>query len=226
MRRKTPIGALFEGLVAGAIGAGVQSLFFRATAKIAPNAPEHAFEPPEWQQAHESELQTVARRAVEQLAQRGPLEARDKERLGQVVHYGFGAAWGGLYGLLRASYPRLWSVPGVAGFSLGVWIAGDNLIVPALKLAAWPQRYPLKSHAYAVAAHLAYGAGVAATLEAVDHADLLPLVAALALVKGRAAGERAIELAARTRALVPRQVIESSRHFAEALARRARDLTH
>ncbi len=226
MRRKTPIGALFEGLVAGAIGAGVQSLFFRATTKITPKTPADAFEPPEWQQAHESALETVARRAVEQLAQRGPLVARDKERLGQVVHYGFGAAWGGLYGLLRASYPRLWSASGVAGFSLGVWIAGDNLIVPALKLAAWPQRYPLKSHAYAVAAHLAYGAGVAATLEAVDHADLLPLVAALALVKGRAAGERAIELAARTRALVPRQVIESSRHFAEALARRARDLTH
>lgn len=225
MRRKTPIGALFEGLVAGAIGAGAQSLFFRATSKLTPKPPADAFEPPEWQQAHESALETTARRAVEQLAQRGPLEARDKERLGQVVHYGFGAAWGGLYGLLRASYPRLRRPSGVLGFAVGVWMVGDNVILPAFKLAAWPHRYPPKSHAYALAAHLAYGAGVAATLEAIDHADLLPLLAALALVKGRAAGERAIELAARSRALVPRDVIESSRHFAAAIARRARDLT-
>ncbi len=226
MRRKTPIGALLEGLVAGAVGAGVQSLFFRATSRITPKPPARAFAPPEAEQANESALETVARRAVEELAQRGPLAARDKQRLGQAVHYGFGAAWGGLYGLLRASYPRLWSPSGVAAFSLGVWMMGDNLILPAFKLAAWPHRYPLRSHAYAVAAHLAYGAGVAATLEAVDHADLVPLALALALIKGRAAGERAIGLAARSRALVPRAVIESSRHFAAAIARRARDLTH
>lgn len=225
MRRKTPIGALFEGLVAGAVGAGLQSLFFRATAKITPKPPADAFTPPEWEQAHESALETVARRAVEKLAQRGPLDAADKKRAGQVVHYGFGAAWGGLYGLLRASYPRLWSPSGIAGLSLGVWMLGDNVILPGFKLAAWPHRYPLRSHAYAIAAHLVYGAGVAATLEAADHADLVPLIAALALVRGRAAGERAIELAARSRALVPREVIESSRHFAEAIARRARDLT-
>jgi len=34
LRRKTPIRALVEGIIAGAIGAGVQSLFFRATAKV------------------------------------------------------------------------------------------------------------------------------------------------------------------------------------------------
>ena len=225
MRRKTPIGALFEGLVAGAVGAGLQSLFFRATAKVAPKPPADAFTPPEREQRNESALETVARRAVEKLAQRGPLDEADKKRAGNAVHYGFGAAWGGLYGLLRASYPRLWGPSGIAGFSLGVWMLSDNIILPGFKLAAWPHRYPLKSHAYAMAAHLVYGAGVAATLEAVDHADLVPLVAALAVVRGRAAGERAIELAARSRALVPRDVIESSRHFAHAIARRARDLT-
>jgi hypothetical protein len=203
----------------------MQSLFFRVTAKLTPKTPAGAFTPPEREQQNESALETVARRAVEKLAQRGPLDAADKQRAAQVVHYGFGAAWGGLYGLLRASYPRLWSPAGIAELSLGVWMVGDNVILPAFKLAAWPHRYPLRSHAYALAAHLAYGAGVAATLEVIDHAELVPLVAALALVRGRAAGERAIELAARSRALVPRDVIESSRHFAEAIARRARDLT-
>jgi len=224
MRRKTPIGALLEGLAAGAIGAAVQELFFRATARITPKSAPDTFSPPEWQQAHETALETTARRSVEQLAQRGPLDAAAKHRLGDVVHYGVGAAWGGLYGLLRASYRRLWSPSGVVAFSLGVWMLGDNLLLPALRLAAWPQRYPLRVHAYAVAAHLAYGAGVAATLEAVDHADLVPVVLAAAVVEGRAVGERAAELARRSRALVPRDLIESSRHFAQAIGRRARDL--
>ena len=224
MRRKTPIRALLEGVVAGVVGAGVQTLFFRATAKLAPAPPKQAFRPPEPQQADEDALQTVARRAVEGLAQRGPLDARDKERAGQIVHYGFGAAWGGLYGLLRASYPRLWSASGIGGFALGVWVLSDNVILPGFKLAAWPHRYPLRSHAYALAAHLAYGGGVAATLAAVDHAKLLPLAAALVVAKGRAAGEQAIELA-RSRALVPREALAASRHLASLIARRARDLT-
>jgi hypothetical protein len=217
MRRKTPIRAWVEGMIAGAIGAGVQTLFFRATSKLAPPTPKGAFEPPEPEQADESELETVARRLVEELAQRGPLDEPTKRRLGQAVHYGFGAAWGGMYGLLRASYPRLGGVSGAAGFGVAVWMASDNLILPALKLAAWPHHYPLRSHAYAVAAHLAYGAGVGLTLAAEDRAAILPLVAAFVIARGR---ERV-----RERALVPRQLVEAPRHLAAAIARRARDVS-
>jgi len=222
MRRKTPIRALVEGIIAGAVGAGVQSLFFRATSRITPKPPEGAFDPPEPEQAGESALETVARRVVEDLAQRGPLDAERKARLGNVMHYGFGAAWGGLYGILRASYPRLWRPSGVAAFSLGVWALSDNLILPAFKLSAWPHRYPLRSHGYAAAAHLVYGAGVAGTLVASDVAPLLPIVAAFALARGRAVGDKALELA-RSRAIVPRELIKAPRHLAAAIARRARD---
>ena len=114
MRRKTPIRALVEGIIAGAVGAGVQSLFFRATSSLAPPPAKDAFDPPEAEQADESALETVGRRLVEDLAQRGPLDEQEKARIGNVVHYGFGAAWGGLFGLLRASYPRLWRPSGVA----------------------------------------------------------------------------------------------------------------
>jgi hypothetical protein len=222
MRRKTPFGALIEGIIAGAVGAGVQSLFFRATADLAPAPPKGAFDPPEAEQANENALETVARRLVEDLAQRGPLDEKDKARIGNGIHYGFGAAWGGLYGLLRASYPRLWRPSGVAAFSIGVWLLGDNVILPLFNVAAWPHRYPLRSHAYAVAAHLAYGAGVAATLAVEDGAPAIPLVAAFALTRGRALGERALELA-RSRAIVPRDLVEGPRHLAAAIARRARD---
>jgi hypothetical protein len=222
-RRKSPIRTLAEGILAGAIGAGVQTLFFRATARIAPKPPKDAFVPPDREQAGETELETTARRFVEGMARRGPLDERTKKRLGALVHYGIGARWGVLFNLLRGRFPRLWSVPGVAGFSATVWIVDDNVLLPAFKLAAWPQHYPLRSHAYAIAAHLVYGAGVAGALLAADHGELVPVVAALALARGRSAGERAIE---RTRAIVPRDVIEGPRHLAAAIARRARDLNN
>lgn len=223
-RRKTPVRALLEGLAAGAIGAGAQSLYFRLTERITPKAPEEAFDPPEGEQAQESALETTARRLVEGLAQRGPLDARQKERIGEVVHYGFGAAWGGIYGLVRASYPRAWSVRGIAGFAIGVWMLGDNLLLPALRLAGWPQRYPVGVHAHALGAHAAYGAGVALGLAAIDRAPLVPLVAAFALARGRRAGRR-VAAAMEGHALVPREVVEAPRHLARALARRARDLS-
>jgi hypothetical protein len=220
MRRKTPVRALLEGIVAGVVGAGVQSLFFRLTERIAPKTPKNLFTPPEPQQAKESAQETVARRLVEGLAQRGPLDARDKARAGELVHYGFGAAWGAIYGLARASYPRVWSPAGVAEFSLAVWLVGDNLLLAALKLAAPPQRYSLGTHAYAAAAHLVYGAGIAATLFAADHVDV-PLIGGMALA-GRLRRTLA-RGARRSQALVPRDLIEGPRHLAAAIARRARD---
>ena len=233
MRRKTPVRALLEGIVAGAIGAGVQSLFFRATAKIAPKPPKDAFRAPEPEQANENALETTARRLVEDLAQRGPLDETQKARLGEAVHYGFGAGWGGLYGLVRASYPRAWSAGGVGAFSLAVWMLGDNVLLPAFRLAGLPHRYPVRSHAYAAAAHLAYGAGTALALLAADSAPLVPVVAALAWTRGRGAGRRAkrtVRAAVgrareRSEALVPAALVEAPRHLARALARRARDLS-
>jgi hypothetical protein len=220
MRRKTPVRALLEGIVAGVAGAGVQSLFFRLSGRFAPRPPKGVFTPPEPQQAKESALETTARRLVEGLAHRGPLDERGKARAAEAVHYGFGAAWGGLYGLVRASYPRAWSPSGVAGFSLAVWMLGDNLMLPAFRLAAPPQRYPIDTHAYAIAAHLAYGAGVGATLVVADRIDV-PLILGAALA-GRV-GRRLARGVRRSRALVPRELVERPRHLAAAIARRARD---
>ena len=221
MRRRTPIAALLEGLIAGAIGAGVQTLFFRATRSITPPSPPDAFRPPKPQAAKETQTEMVARRLVEGLAQRGPLSEQAKKRGAELVHYGFGAGWGALYGLLRESYPSMRRPSGVLGFSAAVWLLGDNLLLPVIRVAGWPHRYPLKTHAYALAAHLAYGAGVAGTLTVLDHGDLALLCAGAVSSRGRSFGRRAI---ARSRALVPRSTLEGARRLAEALARRAHDL--
>jgi hypothetical protein len=153
----SPLAVLAFGVVAGAIGSLVQNVFFAATKGVAPQSPKNAFSPPEPEQQGEMPTQTIARRFVEGMMQR---RLTQKERGAQVVHIAFGAAWGGLYGLGFESSRRLRGALGAAAFSGLVWVASDNLILPAFKLAAPPNAYPPRTHAYAFAAHLAYGGAV------------------------------------------------------------------
>jgi hypothetical protein len=160
-RRKapSPLGALARGLIAGAIGAGAQSLFFAATRRWMPEKtslpPE--LDRPEAEAKGENLLATVARRTVEGLMQRGPLTSEGKTAAASAVHYLFGAAWGGLYALCRESFrtsPLL--------FGAGVWMASDNVLLPAFRVSAWPQHYSFKEHHYALHAHFVYGLSTAA----------------------------------------------------------------
>jgi len=156
MRRKapTPLGALARGLLAGAIGAGAQSLFFALTKKRQPEPTKlpPALGKPEPEAKDETSLQTVARRLVDDMMQRGPIDEERKSRLATGIHVLFGALWGGLYGLARESFripPQL--------FGSLVWMASDNLLLPAFRLAGWPQHYKPSEHRYAMQAHLVYG---------------------------------------------------------------------
>ncbi len=180
MARISPIAAFGRGLLAGAVGSFAQDLFFTATAKLAPPPVPDAFDPPEVAQTVEQPTQTVARRVVEEFMYRGPLE--DRERGGRIVHYVFGAAWGGLYGIVRGSTRSLRGplgvLGGVLGFSTLVWVASDNVLLPAFRLAAWPQHYPARNHAYALAAHVVYGTAVWATFEALGVSAWAPALAA------------------------------------------------
>ena len=161
----TPLGALFKGMVAGAIGAYAQNVFFKHTAKLAPPTPEGAFTPPEEEQKSEIGLETTARRLAEGMMKRGPLTDAQKRRGAKIVHYAFGAMWGGLYGLTRETLPAARHPLGVAAYSAAVWMLADNVLLPIFRLGALPQKYPLKTHAYALAAHFAYGAGTASSYE-------------------------------------------------------------
>jgi hypothetical protein len=174
LRRKapSPLGAVVRGMVAGAAGAGAQSLFFLATRKWAPEPTKlpRALQKPEPEAQEESSLQTVARRAVQDLMRRGPVSDAGKARAGSVVHYLFGAMWGGVYGLCRESF-RTSSLL----FGAGVWLASDNLILPAFRVAAWPQHYSLKEHHYALQAHFAYGLSTAAAYAVLRDLGPLPV---------------------------------------------------
>jgi hypothetical protein len=181
LRRKapTPLGAFVRGLAAGAIGAAGQSLFFAATRRWAPTPTKlpRQLRKPEQKAQSESSVQTVARRAVEGLMKRGPLEEADKARAGTAVHYIFGSLWGGVYALCRESFrtsPTL--------FGATVWAASDNLLLPAFRVAAWPQHYSLEEHHYALQAHFAYGLATASAYALLRDLGPVPLKVLPALV--------------------------------------------
>lgn len=162
----TPLGALVRGFVAGLAGSAAQDVFFAATKSITPGQPKHAFDPPEVQQLSEQPTETVARRLAEGLAARHSLPPDAKRVAGRAVHYGFGGSWGAVYGLVRESLPLPQGAVSGATFGAGVWLVSDNAILPAFRLAGGPQRYPLKNHAYAIAAHVVYGVVVQGVYEA------------------------------------------------------------
>lgn len=176
MGLRSPLGAFFAGCAAGFAGALAQSLFFAQTRKIAPAPPAEAFVPVEPEQRQEMPTQTVARRVTEQPAQRGPLE--HGARAAQAVHLAFGTGWGGLYGLAAGTLPRLGTLKAGLGFGMVVWLVSDDVLLPVFRLSAWPHRYPIQSHLYAIAAHAVYGAVVASTFAALGRAAT-PATAAL-----------------------------------------------
>ena len=159
-----PLVLLGEGLLAGIAGtAAMTAAQTRLIPKLPlPQGPEPR-KKPRWPDEPEAKdepaTETTARRIVEGLARR-PLTPAQKKRAGNLVHFAFGAAWGGVLALARQR-PRLRD--GLL-FGTVVWMLSDNGLLPLLRIASVPTRYPLGVHAKALFAHLVYGVGTAAAL--------------------------------------------------------------
>jgi hypothetical protein len=97
------------------------------------------------------------------------LDKNEKETAGAVVHYAFGAAMGGVYGIAAEVAPEVSAGLGVP-FGAVFWLAADEVTVPLLGLAKPPTEYPLSTHAYALASHLVYGLTAEAVRRAVRNA--------------------------------------------------------
>ncbi len=80
----------------------------------------------------------------------------EKKVAGPAVHYGYGAMVGALYGGLSELVPTV-------GIGLGIpyatilFLAGDEIAVPALGLSKPPSKTPAEDHASALATHFVYG---------------------------------------------------------------------
>lgn len=80
----------------------------------------------------------------------------EKKTAGPAVHYAMGAVSGGIYGAVSELLPAARWGAGLP-FGAAVWLAADEIALPALGLSKSPGEYPAAVHAKALASHLVYG---------------------------------------------------------------------
>lgn len=90
-------------------------------------------------------------------------ESLDKAGLG--LHHGLAVCWAPLYGILRHQ-ARLGAPAAALATGVAMSVIADEGLTPLLGFSAPNRAYPLVTHLRGVAAHLVFGAAVAAASEA------------------------------------------------------------
>jgi uncharacterized membrane protein YagU involved in acid resistance len=151
VRQRVALASIAGGLVGGLLGAGVMSAGHAViTSFTGKDAPPPASEPKE----EDSTIKVATR--VSELVRDRPLAESEKPLAGHLVHYGFGASMGLLYGAAAAATPLVTVGAGTA-FGAAVWLGAHAVVVPVLGLARSPLREPPGKEALELVLHLAYG---------------------------------------------------------------------
>jgi len=85
------------------------------------------------------------------------LTPQEKKIAGPMVHYSFGTKMGGVYGAIAESSDAV-ATPAGLPFGAALWLAADELTIPALGLSRPITEYPLSTHLYGLTAHLVWAA--------------------------------------------------------------------
>ena len=83
------------------------------------------------------------------------LDKEAKQKYGMAIHWGYGIVWGGVFGALRDRVPLVGSAGGMT-FGLGLWLIGDELMMPVMKLSPPSTEFPWQNHARAAVNHFVY----------------------------------------------------------------------
>ena len=164
-RRRQSVGkGVAAGVVGGLVASWAMSQFLAAVKKLKSRGEEperaepHAGERPEQAEpkADEAPATIQVATAVTRQVLRRELQGERLGAAGEVVHYVFGAAVGGLYGAAAEVWPEARLGSG-AVFGALLWLAADEIGVPALKFSKGPVEYPVSVHASGLGAHIVYG---------------------------------------------------------------------
>lgn len=146
---------LVAGLVATKVYGFAQQAFYRPMPRSVRRQEERVRPAPS--------SQVAAEKTAESLGY--SLDEQQRELAGTGVHYGLGATWGPIYSLLRRHGGMQPLGAGfIAGASLSLIV--DEGLTPALGFSASNRDYPALTHVRGFLNHLAYGAAVAVTAEA------------------------------------------------------------
>jgi hypothetical protein len=89
------------------------------------------------------------------------LSREEKKVAGPAVHYCFSIVMGALYGVAAEVTPKATAGFGTA-FGAALFVAADEIGVPAMGLSPNVQEVPLSKHAYGLVSHLVFGAATEA----------------------------------------------------------------
>jgi putative membrane protein len=157
------------GLAAGLAATWVMTQFQELSGKLeqqlkekgedSSRAPQHSAKRGKPESAGEEQEDDATVKAAAKLSRalfHHKLTRREKKTAGPAMHYGFGALTGAAYGALAELAPGVTRGAGVP-FGTAVWLAADEISVPAFGLSRPPWEYPPSVHARALGAHLVYG---------------------------------------------------------------------
>ena len=154
---------IVRGILAGVAGGLVASWVMNEFAATLGPKLSKAVETPAEQRLLEMEsdgedaTMKLADKIVETVTGGQHLTHEQREIGGPIVHYGFGAVMGGVYGALAEYSPAARSGFGTT-FGGILFATADLFGVPAAKLGRWPGQYPTSSLAAPLTEHLIYGA--------------------------------------------------------------------
>ena len=148
---------LVAGVSGGLVGSLCMNLYQSLTQGNGGGSSDHAG----GQASQEQHEDPATVEAAEALVGR-ELRSGEKKVADPVMHYGFGAFTGAAYGMAAEYAPGVAAGAGLP-FGAAVWVAADEVAVPAMGFAkpAWEQ--PLSTHASSLAAHFVYGAAAELT---------------------------------------------------------------
>jgi hypothetical protein len=160
--KMTPMGAVVRGLLAGAAGTALMDGIWYARYRRDGGTSSL----PGWETAAGLDSfekapapAQVGRRMVEGLLQR-ELKPRSARLVTNVVHWGYGLAWGAAYGIVAASTRRPRAAYGLL-FGPIVWSTA-YLVLPPTGIYQPMRHYDAKTLWKDASAHLAFGMGTAA----------------------------------------------------------------
>lgn len=147
-RKRSASKGIVAGLIGGVIGSWVMNEYQGVWSKITKGN----------RQEPRSDENTTVKTAevVSQVVLKHRLKTEEKEKAGNVVHYGFGAVTAAAYGLAAEYKPSVTKGLGIP-FGTFVWLQADELAVPALGLSKPVIQYPVFTHIYALTSHLVFG---------------------------------------------------------------------
>jgi hypothetical protein len=150
---------LLKGLAAGVLGGLVASLAMEQFQTLWTKASQKLQEA-QGRKTKSSRAKPTTVKAADVISEQvfGHKVPKKKQKLaGEAVHYAMGATSAALYGAIAEVAPAVTAGEGL-GFGLAVWLAVDELSLPALGLSKPPAKVPFSTHLYPLASHFVYGA--------------------------------------------------------------------